>query len=222
MSPRSPLPVVLSIAIIAFSAPAARAQSSQGAGWTVAGEFGGAIGGTWLESTGAPRVSSTTGAQLSLSASRPTKSRVALGAAVRVSAQSLQLKEVDQTWSGGTLTNGQLMGTMSVDLPRSAQIATALEFGGGLSILSGARDLAPFTTASRVAPTGEFGVAIRRAPSTYAVVRRTAFDLRALALVLRYDVTRFDPGNSASGGAVPRNATAGWVGRMVVGARVMR
>lgn len=222
MSPRTRLVAVLCVAEVVLSAPTAFAQSPQLQGWAVAGEFAGALGGTWLESTGAPRVTTTTGAQLSLSVNRPTSTRVALGAAIRVSAQSLQLKEAGTSWSGGTLTTGQVLGTMSIYLPHSERISPALEVGGGLSMLSGAKTLLPFSTASRIAPAGEIGLSVRRTANTDVDVRRTAFDLRALALVVRYDVTRLDPGSSASGGEVPRGATAGWVGRFFVGARVMR
>lgn len=222
MSPRTPLIAVLCVAVDALSAQPALAQSVQRRDWAVAGEFAGALGGTWLESTGAPLVTTTTGAQLSLSANRPTSARIALGAAVRVSAQSLQLQEAGASWSGGTLTTAQVLGTMSIDLPHTERVTPAIEVGGGLSVLSGAKELLPFSTASRMAPAGEVGISVRRTANTDVDVRRTAFDLRALALVVRYDVTRLDPGSSAPGGGVPRGATAGWVGRLLVGVRVMR
>ncbi len=167
-------------------------------------------------------MSSTTGAMLSLTASRETHLGVRAGVAVRVASQPLTLREADVQWDGGTLSDAELLGTVAVALRRGRRIRSDLEAGAGLVALSGARTLLPFATASRIATVGEAGISLRRGSGLDAVARQSAFDLRSLALFARYSVMRLDPGIDASAVVGDTPGTTGWVGRIAIGLRVLK
>jgi hypothetical protein len=171
------------------------------------------LGGTWLSGAAAPTVSTRPGVALSLDVHRTTGSRISGGGAARVQAQPLQLREHDIEWDGGTLTDAQLLGTLAVALHRGSSLQSALEFGGGLTFLSGARTLYPFSQAGRVTVASEGGISLQRSDARHT---------RAMAIVLRYAVVRLDPGPTSVTNPEAMSGTVGWVGRSTLGLRIQR
>lgn len=204
---------------LALSSLSAQTTGTVGA-WRYSGDVGATIGGDWLRGDGAPTVSGTTGAQLALGVQRNTTARARVGTAIRISSQPLRLSERGTHWDGGTIAVTQLLGTVGLPLSGRASNRSAVELGGGFAFLSGARSIAPFSTAGRLAPSADAALVLgRNASSTDA---RSGFDFRALSLVIRYDVTRLDPNAKATAEALAQNAVSGWVGRVVIGMRVDR
>lgn len=192
------------------------------AGWKYTGDVGATLDGDWLSGTGAPAVSGTTGAQLSLGVQRRASARALVGSAIRISSQPLRLSENGAHWDGGTITVTQLLGTVGVPLSRGSSMSSTLELSGGAAFLSGARTIAPFSTSGRLAPTADAGVVLGRGTSRSSTDTRSGFDFRSLSLVLRYDVMRVDPNGDATSTTLTQDAVAGWVGRVVIGMRVVR
>lgn len=197
----------------AQSKPIGAVASSVEHRWLLRGEIGGVLGGTWLTGVSAPTVSSKPGVSLSLDAHRATGRRVNAGAAVRMHAQPLTLREHGISWDGGTLTDAQFLGTMAIALHRGNRLQSAVELGGGLALLAGARTIYPFTDAGRVTLATEGGVSVQR---------NDARQSRSLALVIRYGVVRLDPGPASVTDPDAMHGSAGWVGRASLGLRVQR
>ncbi len=211
----------IGVAFLVLAAMPYRTTAAQGDDrrWQVSGEAGGIIGGQWLKGDNAPSITAGAGAELSLRAVRGLRARVDGGAAVRVSAQSLQLKENDASWSGPTITAGSLIAISSIAVARSETWRSALDAGAGVMFLSGARSIYPFSTASRLAPTLEGGVSFRH--EVDAGVRAKRSLIGQTGFFARYEITRIDPGAAPVGGGGAVGIT-GWVGRVALGLRVER
>src|SRR6476661_1750973 len=82
--------------------------------WRFVAEAGASVGGTWLEGARSPTVSSKTGFLFGLGLQRGWTEFVAAGATVRGGIQPLEVRENGDTWSGGTLTEANLVGTLSL------------------------------------------------------------------------------------------------------------
>ena len=195
------------------------AQTLETRGWGVYGEAGAVASGTWIAGRGAPDVASTVGPALSIGARRSISPGTSAGLAVRLLSQPLRVSEGGASWSGGTLIDVQPMLTLGTQLPRNADAPLGLEAGVGVSFVSGATSLFPFSNAERMAPIGDLALAYAFSPRRAAVGRGERPD-RPLAVIVRYSVLRFDPGVAAG---VDANTTeSGWVGRVSVGIRVQR
>lgn len=178
--------------------------------WRFVGEAGGTVGGTWLEGPRAPTVSSGTGFLFGIGLQRGWTEFVAAGATLRAGIQPLELKENGDTWSGGTLTEANFVGTLSLQSRQRREYRLSLDLSGGAAVLSGANDILPFHDAASLAPLGEVGVALRRGATNADASRRD------LAVFARYSALKL---KSEYVNAV---ATSGWVGRVVAGVRITR
>lgn len=215
-------PIALSLLLLVSVADESRAQASP-AGWTLSGEVGGAFGGTWLEGPSVPTVSSGTGVAVAVGIRRslktPRADGLSAGVAVRVAAQPVHLRELGSHWEGGTLTDAQVMGTLTLPIDRTPRRRANLELGAGLSVLSGARTLYPFSALARTLPTLESGLVLFRSRAAEGASSRIS---RPLGLFVRYGVTRVDPTPVPADDVSAAPTTAGWVGRFAVGLRVQR
>lgn len=178
--------------------------------WRFAGEAGGSVGGTWLEGPRAPTVASRTGFLFGVGLQRGWSEFVAAGAALRAGIQPLELRENGDTWSGGTLTEANFVGSVSLQSRQRRMYRVSLDLGAGAAVLSGANDILPFRDAASLAPLGEVGVALRRGATNADASRRD------LALFARYSALKV---NSEYVNAV---ASSGWVGRVIAGVRITR
>jgi len=185
--------------------------------WSAHGDLGGVLGGRWLDGEEAPTVSSRTGVTLSLGVQRVSGGGVAGGLMLRVASQPLQLRERMARWDGGTLTDVQLIGTVAVPVDRSDHRRADLEFGAGLSALSGARDLYPFSASGRLVPAIETALVLFRSR-----LPRDDRGIKPLGVFVRYGVLRLDPVPEASTLISANRVSAGWVGRISAGVRVER
>ncbi len=179
--------------------------------WRVTAEVGGVIGGTWLTGPQAPTVGGDLGVTLGVGALRSLVPNAAAGVALRLGSQGLTVTEQDASWSGGTLTEADVVGVLALTSRRRARAQLSLDVGGGLAFLSSARDLLPFRGAVRASPLGEIGLAVRRAGLVKADAPR-----RDLALFARYSALRVGTA------ATSVDHTSGWIGRISVGLRVTR
>jgi hypothetical protein len=215
------VPIALSLVLLFCVAHDAGAQASSG--WTLSGDVGGAFGGTWLEGPSVPTVSSGTGVSVALGARRSLRSRradgVSAGVAVRVAAQPLRLREQGARWDGGTLTDAQLIGTLTLPIDRAPRRRVDVELGAGLSVLSGTSSLFPFSALARTLPTLESGLVLFRNRAADDAAARIG---RPIGLFLRYSVTRVDPIPAPADDVSSTPTTAGWVRRVFVGLRVQR
>ena len=167
------------------------------------------LGSDWLVGSSNPTVRTSSGVFFGLNEQRRLVSGAAFGLAARFGAQALSLSENDVRWSGGTLTEFDFLGAAATPIG-STSSPLALEIAGGFAVLSGARDIAPFRDAGRVAPLAEVGIALRHAGNSARSQRR------APVLVLRYGVVRLDAS------AVHASTTSGWVRRVSAGLRIAR
>lgn len=196
-----------------FGAAVAMAQTDAHARrpWVYTAETAGVFGGGWLTGDDAPDVTGGIGGVLALGVFRNTSHRTALGVVVRGAMQSLSIQELDQTWSGGTLVEGQLLGSLSLQLPTRGSMRPQLDAGAGLTLLSGTRTVFPFSSAGRIAPMADIGMALGRGQvdGSYLVFAR-------------YGVVRMDPAKAPGDRTEVLDATAGYVGRVTIGLRVVR
>lgn len=222
-SPRSMASMAtLSLVVLLLTADDGRAQPSP-TGWTLSGDVGGAFGGTWLAGSSAPSVSTGTGVAVALGARRRLSSRradgMSAGVAVRVAAQPVRLREQGAQWDGGTLTDAQVMGTLTIPVDRTPRRRADVEFGAGLAVLSGAGTLYPFSALARTLPTLESGLVLFRSRAANDATARAS---RPLGLFVRYSMTRVDPAPARADDVSSTPTTAGWAGRVSVGLRVQR
>ncbi|MEQ1691225.1 MAG: hypothetical protein ABMA00_08075 [Gemmatimonas sp.] len=185
--------------------------------WALGGALGAVIGGTWLLGATSPAVTTGAGVALSLDVRRSMTSQASIGAVIRVTAQPLRLRETEAEWEGGTLTDAQLLATTAMTVLRGARMTSALEFGGGVALLSGAGSLYPFSAAARLTPAAEAGVSIQR-----GVRPGQVSNARPISVFVRYGLVRVDPGPTPAIAIDAMTASAGWVGRSSVGLRVER
>lgn len=178
--------------------------------WHVAGELGGVVGGTWLNGSNAPTVTSTPGVVLGIKVQRTVSPHASAGAAIRLAAQPLSLRERDTKWSGGTLTEGDLLGVVSLYAARDQPVSVSVDVGLGIAVLSGARSILPFRDASHLSPLGELGVSLRQSTTRAQSARQER------ALFVRYGMLRLDAS------ATETIATTGWVGRLTAGVRITK
>lgn len=187
--------------------PRASAQPV-GPTWRVTAEVGGILGGTWLDGTSAPTVRTDPGATIGVGLARMVGPNVSGGVGVRVGAQPVSVKENGASWSGGTLTEADAMGTLSFLTAQSTPLRPSLDLGAGVAVLSGARTLLPFRDASRIAPIGEAGVTLRRVNPNP--------NKQEVALFVHYGVLRLDAS------AADASTASGWVSRISAGFKVTR
>lgn len=173
-------------------------------------EAAGTVGGTWLEGARAPTVSSRTGFLFGLGMQRDVSAIASVGGTVRAGLQPLQVRENGETWEAGTLTEADVLATISLQPRRPMLDRLSLDLSGGAAFTSGAKKVLPFSDARSIAPLGEAGVAVRLGPSNAATSRRD------LALLLRYSALKMSGDGSASA------FTSGWVTRIIAGVRVTR
>ncbi|MBL0172962.1 MAG: hypothetical protein IPP90_20100 [Gemmatimonadaceae bacterium] len=215
---KAALPVIACALSFAASRCPAQAPLRDHAGrWRYGGEVGGVLGGTWLSGPSSPSVVTGTGASLSVDVQRSASARVNAGGALRVMAQPVRLREARTQWDGGTLTVAQAMAIVDVAMHRGHRADAHVELGGGLSLLSGARSVYPFSSAARVTPTTEVGILLERVTHGDAALSRWP-----LGLSVRYSVARVAPGSSPTTAIDGTRASAGWVGRTTIGLRVKR
>ena len=133
---------------------------------------------------------------------------ISAGVVVKVGAQPVSVKENSASWSGGTLTETDVVGTVSFLAAQSTPLRPSLDIAAGIAVLSGARTVLPFRDASRLAPMGGAGVTVRRVDANPAK--------QELSLFVHYGVLRLDAS------AVDASTISGWVGRISAGVRVTR
>ena len=207
--PRQLIAALLVVASAATAAPAgvAAQEARSPAPWRVSAEAGAALGGLWLEGPAAPRVSSGVGFMFAAGLHRGVTANTNVAGALRVSLQPIDLRENGTRWSGGTLAEYDLLGLLSFRMPSPTSLDAALEFGAGAAVLTGARDVVPFSGSTGIAPMGEAGVVV--------TLLGASSGRREVALVGRYGAVRASAENANAG-------TSGWVGRASVGVRVTR
>lgn len=186
-------------------------------GWTVFGDVAGVLRGTWLSSTTAPTVESDIGVSLAVGAQRPLSARTRGGFAVRVQSQPLRLSEAGVEWDGGTLTVGDVVGALVLRGVRAGGVQSEIELSSGLSLLTGARRIYPFSSAGTITPVVGLGAVLFRATDRTGRAHR-----RRLNLMVRYDLIRLDPGPTLAGSLDAFAGTAGWSPRVSAGLRVLR
>lgn len=206
------LPAASILAMLAGAGPlSAQAAFREAPQWRFVAEMSAVTGGTWLEGRRAPTVSNGFGLLLGLGAERGLGETTTAGAILRFGQQNLRMRELGAEWDGGTLNEGQVLGTLSFHSRRRSALRLSADVGVGAAILSGAAETIPFSGASALSPMGEAGVAVRRGRADEGPSRRD------VALLVRYSTVRLDMLSSATGGA-----TGGWVGRFSIGLRATR
>ena len=178
--------------------------------WRPYAEVGGLLGGTWLSGPRSPTVSTDPGFSLGIGISRGITPDVSSGVSMRVASQGLSLSEVGATWTGGTLTEANVVGQLSLSSRRRTRRRLALDLGGGIAVLSGAHDILPFLDASNIAPLGEMGLSLHNGKADADASRRD------MAFFVRYSTLRLDAN------VVNAATTTGWVHRVTLGLRVTR
>ncbi len=148
------------------------------------------------------------GATIGVGGQRMVAMNVSAGLGVKVGAQPVSVKEGGETWSGGTLTEADALGTLSFLTAQSTPLRPSLDIGAGVAVLSGARTLLPFRDASRIAPIGEAGVTLRRVDPNP--------NKQELALFVHFGVLRLDAS------ATDASTGSGWVSRISAGLKVTR
>lgn len=198
----------------AQASPVAPGDSASPPTWRFSGEVGGVLGGQWLSGADAPRVSTDPGLALSVGAHWQATRRVSTGLSARGTMQPISMEEAGATWSGGTATDAQLLGTVAFALRSTGHIVSDGELGGGIAFLTGTREVFPFTAVSRFAPVAEAGLVL-----ALGGVRESLRRYKPFAVVVRYAVLRID----ADGGTatLPSSMTTnpGWVGRTTIALR---
>ena len=182
--------------------------------WRLSAEVGGVFGGSWLSGDNAPRISTDPGLALSVAVGRQTSLRTTIGLGLRGAMQPITMNEAGMTWSGGTATDAQLLGTVAYTLKNSGQLLSDVELGGGMAFIAGTREVFPFTETSRVAPVGEAGIAL-----SLGDVGESLYRYRPFSLVVRYGVLRVDALGGDANLPSSMTANAGWVGRTTIALR---
>lgn len=178
--------------------------------WRVIAEAGGSIGGTWLEGPRAPKVVSKPGFLFGLGLQRGWTEFVAAGASIRAGVQPVEMQENGERWSGGTVTEADLVATLSLQSRQRTTNRISLDVSGGAAVLTGANDVLPFQDAQSLAPLVEVGVALRRGVADSDASRRD------LALIVRYSMLKLQTEY------INAVVTPGWVGRTMIGLRITR
>lgn len=178
--------------------------------WRVIAEAGGSIGGTWLEGVRAPKVVSKPGFLFGLGLQRGWTEFVAAGASIRAGVQPVEMQENGERWSGGTVTEADLVATLSFQSRQRTTNRISLDVSGGAAVLAGANDVLPFQDAQSLAPLLEVGVALRRGLADSDASRKD------LALIVRYSMLKLQTEY------INAVITPGWVGRTMIGLRITR
>lgn len=195
-------------ALLLFGAPQLTAAQAVDGRWRIAGELGVAPGATWLEGVNVPTVQSGVGAFGTIGVQRGWSPRVAGGVDVRVLTAKTSLDEHGVQWDGGRATEVSLLATTSIYSGNSGVWRWSFDLLGGVTMVSGPDGVVPFRDASKIAPTAEAGVSLRRGAVGVAASRRE------LSVFARYSVMRLGmTGNDAI-------ATDGIVSRILAGVRV--
>lgn len=208
--PRTAVAVGLALVAATSGLRAQEAGRRDPVDWRAVAEVAGSVGGTWLSGPRAPTVASKTGFLLGLGLQRSWTKFVAAGATLRAAVQPIEIREHGESWSGGTLTEAQLLANVSLQSRQRTMNRISLDLSGGAAILSGANRILPFDDAKSLAPLLEVGVAFRRGIADADASRRD------LALVLRYSML------NVQSNTMNAIATSGWVGRVIAGVRVTR
>ena len=127
---------------------------------------------------------------------------------VRLSNASVKLTEDAQKWGGGTLTLVDVIGTLGWRLLLPDHGYVSFEGGLGVTVLGGARNVAPFHEASRAIPVAE---------ATIAYDLPFTFSRATTALLVRSSFLRIGGKNADDAVQAP-----GYVRRVSVGVRVSR
>jgi hypothetical protein len=123
------------------------------------------------------------------------------GVSFRVLSAPVSLSEAGMTWDRAKTFEASLLATASLQAPAGQAIRGSLDFAGGITRLSGPRDIVPFKDALNIAPTAEVGVSLRRGNADATASRRE------LSVFTRYSLTRLrmgTPNPIAEGGTVSR------------------
>ncbi len=206
----APLAIALLAAALLAASPRRVVAQVAARQWHVTGELAGVIGGTWLNGSTAPTVTTAPGVVLGIDVHRNVSSRASAGASVRIGAQPLSLTERETKWSGGTLTEGNALGVVSLFATGEKNLNISLDFGFGIALLSGARSILPFRDASSLSPLGELGVSLHRNTTGLKSARYEQ------GLFVRYSMLRLDAS------AAEATATTGWVSRLTAGVRISK
>ena len=197
------------MALVSALGPAVRTEAQEApASWRVTADVGGTFGGTWLKGSTIPTVATDGGGTIGLGAVHALSPFLSVGASAHIGAQSVSIKDQGAQWSGGTLTETELMAQFAITAAEGTFLRPALEFGAGAAALSGARSVLPFRDASSIAPIGEIGISLRRA--------NLEVGSQDLAIFVHYGVVRLDANASTS------STTSGWIRRLSAGLRLTR
>ena len=150
----------LSLALLLLAAPLPGQAPAPSAPWRFSAEAGATGGGVWLDGSRVPRVSTGVGFVFATAARRALSDVTGAAAVLRVSMQPLDLRENGVEWNGGTLTEYDLLGVLSIRAPATGSLRATVEAGVGAALLTGAGDIVPFRNASSVAPAGEIGLSV--------------------------------------------------------------
>lgn len=178
--------------------------------WRVTSEVGAVVGGTWLEGRRAPRVATSLGAVAGLGVLRAAGEYLTAGAGLRIGRQQLRIRESGESWKGGGITEANALANVSLHSRTRSATRIALDLSGGAAILGGAADILPFQDAATLGPLVEIGLSLHRGETDGDASRRS------YALLLRYSALRLDAN------IVNAVTTTGWVGRTVLGLKVIR
>ncbi len=206
----APLAIALMAAALLAVLPTRVVAQATARQWQVTGELGGVMGGTWLNGLTAPTVTTAPGVVLGIEVQRNVSSHASAGVSVRVGAQPLSLTELNTKWSGGTLTEGNALGIVSLFAKSEKHLKMSLDLGLGIATLAGARNILPFRDASSLSPLGELGVSLHRDTAGLKSAQREQ------GLFVRYSIIRLDAS------AVEATATTGWIGRLTAGVRLAK
>lgn len=189
--------------------------------WEVHAEIAAVHGGTWADGGSAPTVRAGGGALFGVQIvreldpgrrARSARRRTWAGAAARVHAQLVTVREHGERWDGGTLTKGDLIGVLSWRSHPGTAVRLGIDAGAGVAYVSASDRIAPFAGASSFAPTAEFGLVLSPGGAS--------MEGRPYAMFARVSALRFAP--PPTEGDVVEGASAGFVTQLAVGLRVGR
>ena len=173
-------------------------------------ELGASLGGTWLEGPRAPDITSGAGIFGAIGVQRSFAPNVLGAVNLRVLSAAVSLDESSMTRDGGRTRVVSLLAQASFQQRVERTYRPSLELAGGISRLSGRRDLVPFKDASNIAPTAEIGVSLRRGFALEDAARQE------FSVYVKYSVMQL---RMSAGDAI---AESGAVSRIHVGMRATR
>jgi hypothetical protein len=173
-------------------------------------EVGTSIGGTWLDGTRAPEVTSGIGVSGGLGVQRSFSGNVVGAVNLRVLSAAVSLSEAGMTWNRGRTLESSLLASISVQRNARRALRPSMELAGGITRLSGPRDIVPFKDAANIAPTAEVGLSLRRGEADADASRRE------FSVYLKYSVLQV---RMAATDVIAEDGT---LSRILIGVRATR